>query len=283
MLTLNQIRQILDESNSLKLVTQAYSEIAAIKLQKIRKGIEKNRDFFQEVSQVFRMVKVASVKNNIHPEQGKRGTISIIVTSNHRFYGGLESRLLQYFVVNTTKFKTDRLTIGKSAQEFLSTMHYTHDYVPYVFKNDLPDFNELQKLVSSLADYQQILVYYSRMQSVLVQEPHVVDVLQKPPEHYMESKEHSFDSIFEPELETMLKFFDNQITTLLLEQTFLESELARTAARLISMDRAETNAEDLIKQQRKMLFSAKKSIDNNRLLDMIAALTAVTGAKHGNN
>jgi len=109
------------------------------------------------------------------------------------------------------------------------------------------------------------------MQSVLVQSPAVVDLLQKPPEHYLESETHSFNSIFEPELNEMVKFFDTQITALMLEQIFLEAELARTASRLTSMNQAESNADAMIKDERKILAQASRAVENANLLDLIAS------------
>lgn len=276
MLTISQINGRLDESLSLKYIAQAYSEISAVKLQKIRSGIEKNRNFFQEITGVFRMVKVAAAKRNIKlTGTKKKGNVSILLTSNHRFYGALEEKLIRYFIVNTTKFKTDRIIIGKSAAEFLTAMRYSHPHNSVLFKEDLPDITELRNLIVNLMDYEQILVYYSRMQSVLLQEPHVVDVLQQPPEHYTETTHRGLDYIFEPELDKVLQFFNSQIATLLFEQTFLESELARTAARLISMNQAQGNAESLIKDQKMMLSQAKKSEDNNRLLNTVATLLSL--------
>ncbi|MDO8498301.1 MAG: FoF1 ATP synthase subunit gamma [bacterium] len=273
MQTIKQISQILEESDSLKLVAQAYSEIAAVKLQKIRKGIEQNRVFFQEVSEVFHIVKVASLRQGIKPAvTRKRGTLSILLTSNYRFYGSLESELVKFFIINTSKFRTDRIVIGKTGTEFLHTMDYFHPYQHIVLEEDLPNDVEIRTLVLSLIGYQQILVYYSRMQSVLIQEPFVTDIVQAPPGRIIDPKVRHPGYIFEPELDKMLQFFDSQITSLMLEQTFMESELARTAARLTSMDQAQMNADDLIKQQRKLLAVAKRSSDNLRLLETIATL-----------
>lgn len=272
MSTITQINESLEEANSLKIIAQAYSEIAAMKLRKIRTGIERNRTFFQEVLQVYRAVKVISEKRGIIPPEKRKGSVCIILTSNKKFYGDLEQRLVQYFSTNSTKFPTDRIVVGKTAQELLKSYSFSHPYQNITFREDIPQPEEIGNLVNQLNNYQQILVYYSRMRSVLVQEPHVVDLLQRPPESFLEDPKHHFDYFFEPELEQILQFFNSQITTLLLEQTVLESELARTASRLISMDQAQGNAEDMLKGQKRLLSAAKKSMEHMRLLDTIAAL-----------
>lgn len=270
--TLRQINQTLDDATSLQIVSSAYSEIAAIKLQKIRSGIERNRNFFAEISQVFRMVKVAASKRKINLTVKTKGAVSILLTSNHHFYGNIERRLINYFTSSTTGMKTDLLVTGSVGNDFMRTTGFPHPFESLVFSDDLPKPIEIQDMVNHIKDYQQIFVFYPRMQSVLVQEPYVVDLLQRPPERLLVSQAHHFQSIFEPELDQILQFFDSQIIMLLAEQIFLESELARTASRLVSMGEAQEKAKDMIKDQKHMVMQARRSVDNLRLLDTIASL-----------
>ncbi len=76
----------------------------------------------------------------------------------------------------------------------------------------------------------------------------------------------------EPEIKTIAEFFDNQIKILILESTFLESELARTASRLITMDSAQNEAEKFLSNQELSLLTAQRSIQNARILETIAAM-----------
>lgn len=78
--------------------------------------------------------------------------------------------------------------------------------------------------------------------------------------------------IFEPELTKILDFFETQVMNLLLQQSFLESELSRTAARLVSMDQAQLNANKFILQQTMLLNKARKSESNTRLLETYASI-----------
>lgn len=267
--TIKQINETLEDSESLKMVVAAYSEIAALKLAKIRAGIEKNRLFFQEIIEVYHVVNVEAAERSIQVRP-KKGTVSILITSNHHFYGGMEKELVKFYIVNTAKFQTDRIVIGSTAEGFLKSFNYFNPYQQVILKEDLPGAEELRVFVSKIISYEQIMIYYCRMHSVLTQEPHVVDIVQKPPEYYNKSKAPRIDYIFEPELPTILQFFENQVTLLLLEQTFLESELARAAARLTSMDQAELAADEIINKQRRELALAKRSIDNIHILEDIA-------------
>lgn len=277
-MTIRQINQTLDEGLSLKLITQAYSEVAAIKLRRIRAGIERNRNFFNEISQVFHTIKVlAAQKKNLSEvidklliKNGK--TISILLTSNYRFYGDINNTLIRHFIVSSAKINTERVVVGRTGIEFLQAIRYTHSYLPLIFKTDMPEDQELQNLADKITQYKQVLVYHSSFKSVLLQLSTTTDVTQSvsisPTQPVAEGL---VDFILEPEIDKMLAFFDSQVTTLILEQTFLESELSRTAARLISMDNAESNANQFIQQQKRALATAKKSLQNVKLLETFAS------------
>lgn len=272
MSTIKQIKQQLEQTEDLKMVASAYTEIAAQKLQKIRSGIERNRNFFTEISGITHIVNVAAHQKHIIVPFKKTGTISLLLTSNHHFFGDIEDKLIKFFMSNTTQFPTDRILVGASAINHFKTLNYSYPYKTFMLKEDLPTYNELKSLTSEIITYQQISVYYSRMQSVIIQNPHVVDLVQKPPEAYIIKKGEVLSYIFEPELKKMLDFFDNQVVSLLLEQTFLESELARTASRLMSMDRAQINATNILNNQKLLLSQAKKTEINMNLLETSASL-----------
>lgn len=270
MATIRQINQILKDSEALRGVAQAYTEISALKLQRIRFGIEGNRKFFQEITEVFHIVNVEAAKRNISRPK-KSGSVSILLTPNHHFSGALNIELIKFFIANTSQFPTAKIVIGKIAREYFQALHYQASYQHLIFQNDLPTATEIRQLVEKVTGFEQIMVYYPRMRTVLVQEPHVVDIVQKPPAYFLQVGAKRVDYIFEPEIAEITRFFESQITLLLLEQTFLEAELARTAARLISMDQAQIQADKFIKKTYQELALARKSVLNIQLLESIAA------------
>lgn len=279
MATLKQLNQILEESSSLKYIAQAYTEISAAKLNKIRGGIERNRLFAEEIIKVLHVVEEAAAKKRIIAPGKDKGTISLLVTSNYRFYGTLENSLTRYFMVNTAKTKTDRVVVGKTGENYLQSVNYFHPHQTITFATDLPTPEELGRLTSLISGYKQVLIYHSRMQSVLIQKPTVTDLTQRPAVE-TGSEELTLDYIFEPEIGKVLQFFETQITLLLLEYTFLESELARTAAKMISMDEAQVNADKRIKEQKQSITRAKRAQTNIGLLETAASLMSWKRGKH---
>ncbi|MBU1000610.1 F0F1 ATP synthase subunit gamma [Patescibacteria group bacterium] len=294
-MNIREIEAALEEGNSLKAIAQAYSEIANIKIKKIRADVEQNRIFFQEISQIYTLIKQLAFQKKISIVKQKK-MICMILTSNYRFYGSINSDLLEFFVNTVRKLNADHIYLGKAAIEYFRAAPLESGKIQLPFqdavkevllKSDQPDTDELLMLTNLLKDYNQILIFYSNMKSLLVQVPTIMDLtsssspLADPSTHELTEKQENGKTgneltkfIFEPELPKILQFFNSQVITLLLEGAFLESELSRTASRFISMDQAETEANKFIKQYQTNKAYAKRNMDNNTILENFAAMTA---------
>lgn len=275
-MTIKEIDSGLEEGYSLKYIAQAYSEIANLKIKRIRNEVERNRRFFDEISYVYGLVKVLADKKKVTIQKSKK-IISVLITSNYRFYGNINSALIDFFVASTEKFALDRLIIGKAAIDYFKAQPPRHwqSYEEILLTADMPSPAELRDLVSILKDYDQVVIFFSKLKSLLTQQPETID-LSTTQQRIITSSQPDFRFIFEPELPQILAFFDSQIITLLLEEAFLEAEASRTASRFISMDQAETEANKFIKEYTSLKAYAKKSMDNNKILENYAIIKAVT-------
>lgn len=270
-MTIKEITENLEQASSLKQIAESYSEIANQKIKRIRAEVERNRQFFQEISFVYELIRSLAAKKKLVVVKPKK-SVSIILTSNYRFYGQINADLIKFFVKSTQNLETDKVIIGKAVIEYFTTNHIKV-MQQVLLKTDQPDTKELANLVNIIKDYSQANVYFSKLKSLLVQVPSVVDLNASAKIEENPSKKIDFKFIFEPELFKILQFFDNQILTLLLEETFLESEVSRTASRFISMDQAETEANKIIKEYEKLKAYTLRNIKNSQILESLAAVT----------
>lgn len=275
-MTIKEIQEALEEGDSLRTIAQAYSEIANLKIKRIRSQVERNRLFFQEIFKVYALIKNLAIKRKVVVPKSKK-TISIIITSNYHFYGSINSDLLEFFLNTAQKLNTDVILIGKAADDYFKN-NIPSNYHLMLLKTDQPDASELTNLANIIKDYNQVLIFHSRLKSLLVQEPMVSDITtsSSSDEKILNAKGEvdEFKFIFEPELSKIMAFFDSQILTLLLESTFLESELARTASRFISMDQAENEANKFIDEYEKLEAFVKRNASNNEVLENFATMMA---------
>lgn len=269
-MTITEIDNIIEQGASLKAIAQAYSEIAYLKIKKIRARVERNSLFFGEIFKIYSLVRSFAAKKRTNVVKIKQRVV-LILTSNYRFYGNINTDLIDFFTSQTKDLDTDRILIGKAAGEYFDTTNIFSGYQKILLKNDLPTFEELKNIIDTIKDYNQVIVFYPKLKTLLLQEPQAVDItaITKLP------AKDEIKFIFEPELPKILSFFDSQILNLLLEQTFLEAEVARTASRFITMDRAESEANKFIKQYENLKIYAKKSLINKQILENFATLTAI--------
>ncbi len=277
-MTIKEIEEALEEGEGLKTIAQAYSEIANLKIKRIRGEVERNRIFFQEISRVYVLIKKLAEKRKVSIPKPKR-LVSLIITSNYRFYGSINEDLIEFFINTAKKLDTDIILLGRAAIDYFKTSQVFSNPKEVLLKIDLPDAAELVSLINMIRDYNQVLIFHSRLKSLLVQEPIVTDITatsgnnEKVIGNESLQKE-NFKFIFEPELPKILSFFDSQILTLLLESTFLESELSRTASRFITMDQAENEANKFISEYEKLEAFSKRNLANNQILENFASIAA---------
>lgn len=271
-MTIKEIDTLIEEGNSLKQIAQAYAEIANQKIRKIRSQVERNRRFFEEISFVYGLVRILAEKKKLNILKAKK-RIALVITSNYRFYGQIHLDLLEFFTKSIKDMDTDIVILGKAAIDYFKASHRSST-AEILLKNDQPDSEELNNLVKIIKDYKQVLVFYSKLKTILVQQPSIIDLSQSALSQTTDSQM-DFKFIFEPDLPKILEFFDSQILTLLLEETFLEAELARTASRFISMDEAETNANKFIKDSENKKAYVLRNIKNSQILETLAALSAL--------
>lgn len=270
-MTIREIDERLEEGKSLKSIAQSYAEIANLKIKAIRSQVERNRLFFQEISKIYALVRRLSAKKGLTIKKPKK-LVTVLITSNYHFYGTINFDLIQFFIKNTQKLETERIIIGGTALEYFKATNIFMDQKTVLLKQDIPDNNELSMLIELIKQYTQVLIVHSTFKSLLIQESVVTDIT--PTILDMDTDNLDIKYIFEPELPKILSFFDSSILALLLEETFLESELSRMASRFISMDEAQSEANKFIKQYIKLKALAKRSLGNKRILENYASLMA---------
>ncbi len=273
--------ELLDEQ-TLKYITSTFTEINSLKAKKIRSEFEKNQRFFEEIAQVYLLVKEIAINKGVLPKtilfegyterkEGEKDTLAIAVTSNMRFYGKLNLNVARFFLDDTAHTKTkDLMVIGQTGAEYLHAKKSGARIKAYFFKRDFPTREEMLALIDATRSYKRIYFYYPRFVTMVRQTVGLLDVTQTPTE--IPPEVGRIEYIFEPELKKILDFFERHVRLLLISRVMLEAELSRTAARLMTMSAANDRADELIGITSSQLSKATKSFTNARLLETFAAM-----------
>src|SRR3989338_5298360 len=87
----------IEQISALNTIAGAYSEIASLRINNIKSAFEKNSLYYEEISQIYHLIKRISksqnkLSNQIANNSSKRlSTLYVAITSNHGFYGPLNS------------------------------------------------------------------------------------------------------------------------------------------------------------------------------------------------
>ncbi len=270
-MTIREIQASIQEGDSLKDITQAYSEISLIRINAIRQSTERARAFFDEITKIYSLVRQQA--NPAHLGQKEFKKVKLVLTSNYHFYGHIDALVMDFFIKDIRDKQGDIIIVGQGGARFLSANHFNYQFSNLKFKKDIPDKSEMNDLIKIVKNYTQVLVYFAKFKNILTQTPTILDITQTQNQLTGSHPLNEPLFIFEPETKQILDFFDGQIKDIILQQLFLEAELARNSSRLIAMDQSQYNANLYLKQQNRLLSVAKMSVENSKLIELLVSIT----------
>jgi len=248
------------EVGSLHELVEVYGQIASVRMKKIRDSVLKNREFLASINSIFKdTLDAYSRKLSLFSSGRRRDStkvtflahngkiVSAFISANTGFYGDIVQKVFSEFLEDVRQNPETEVTIvGRLGRNLFLQSEPKRAYTYF----DLPDYGsdkeKLGEVVRHLVQYEEIKVYYGRYKSVVTQSPHVFEIsagtkidenLAKNPVTY----------IFEPSIEEILMFFETEIFASLFEQSVQESQLAKLASRIVSMDKANENIKEWVK------------------------------------
>ncbi len=271
-------KEELEELETIRFITGALFEVSAENISRLRSSFEKNRLFYTDISELYHLVKQSAllrgdIKNN--ETATKVQGISVAFTSNSRFYGSINSDVMETFLEHVRVTKRDCVVIGNTGKVFMSNYPEEKDRVSYFsFEGDRPTVKEMRQFLKTVSEYGQVYVFHPSFVNVFTQNVSVLDITHTPQinENIVGDDIEKIDYIFEPELPKILHFFETRVRYLLFQRAMLESELARTASRLIAMSVAEEKANESLRHVRDELRRGVESFNSMRLLESFSAI-----------
>ncbi len=261
-------REELKDVQTAKFITSMLRDISAIKMRKIKDKFKKNDLFFKEISSLYNLVKLQELKQQKEKKKEKEESLMLLlvaITSNKHFFGLLNNNVMKDFLEEAQQAKGDVLVVGKTGKQYISGLGRKKKYKFMSFKDDNPTEKELGLFLERIKYYGRIIVFYPSFISVFKQGVKTIDITQKPKLNKDLKREEEY--IFEPDLNEMIQFFEIQIRSLLFNRVMLETELARTAARLMKMNESENRATELIKEKESQLQKETMALSSIRLLE----------------
>lgn len=270
MSTLESQKRELVEVTGVRFITNTLLEISAERIKHLRDRFEQNQLFYTEIKELYALVKESASRNDdLKPlAQKESRSISVAVTSNSRFYGSINKAVIDAFSKHMEEVPgRSFMVVGNVGERLLEGTPFRKKAVFLSFAGDEPTVGELRHLLKELDDYTEVLVYYPQFVNVFYQD---VGVLNLSEEIEASKGGEMVEYLFEPELPEILRFFETRVRHLLLSRAMLEAELARTAARLTTMNRADERALTVLKRLASAIRKEEQTLDSLRLIESLS-------------
>lgn len=267
----------LEDLETIGSVASALFNVSAEKIKRLRAAFEKNKTFYDDIADLYQSIKQTAFERGELPKKSVTvvQTITVAFTSNIRFYGVVNAEVIEAFIKHMRSgVKSDYIVIGRTGKTLMENASDLQGRVSYyAFKEDEPDDEERRQFLKNVASYNQVQIFYPSFQNVFSQKVVMQDITYTPhteivPEHTL-----AFDYIFEPELPKILNFFETKVRYLLFKRVMLESELSRTAARLIPMNKAQDRSVEEVIRLRRAIRRKITNFNDLRLLESFSAIS----------
>lgn len=280
-------KELIKESDflaTLRTILETYEEIAATRMARIRSSVLNSRDFLLEVNTIFQQVK-SSYKDRIDLLMKKKKikdptqltfikrngkSLYVLISANTGLYGEIIRKTYDVFLDRLKKEPNDVVIIGKLGLEIFQAEKIQTPLTYFEFSDNKIDDEALKKIVEHIIGYEKIFVFYEQFNNVISQSPIVTGISGDPLP--WEKSDEPIKYFFEPSLEKIMEFFEKEIFASIFQQTLFESELAKFASRMVSLDFASENTKTRLKQVIMASQRIKHQENNKRQLEKFASM-----------
>lgn len=290
MISKNIIKEEKKQVSALSTIVDVYGEVAAQRMRKIRESVLKNRVFLSEIEQIFQdclssysrkmddLVRSGKIKKDApvtflaHNGQ----TAAVLISANTGFYGAVIPDTFDKFLHDVRQGAGEVTIVGKLGKTLFMKQEPNRPYTYF----ELPDYGinreALSEAIKHLVQYEQIKIYYGKYFSVINQKPNITEIRSGTLIDTETKKESADRYIFEPDVETILMFFETQIFASLFDQALEESQLAKFASRIIAMDTAAVHIKEELGKLDSMYSKIKHQTQAKKQLNTLASFNYAT-------
>ena len=281
-MNLKEIKQRIHSVKSTQKITSAMKLVAAAKLRRTQASIDHLRPYEQKLKSILSsFLSNTPVNSEYTVAREVKKVVVIPVASNTTFCGAFNSNInrlakdvvAEYHLAGTD---TEVIPVGKKMHEFFKKQGVkTID--TFVQQAGCPQYADISSVAKDLmqrflaGEIDKIELVYTHFVSAGKQIPQRETLLPIDISSIAEeSTNHSIDYIVEPSKEEVVKSLIPNVVTLRLYSALLDSAVAEHAARMVAMQVATDNADDLISELTLEYNKGRQQAITNELLDILS-------------
>ena len=286
MANLKDIRDRIKSVKSIEQVTNAMKMVAAAKMRRAQENMEKTRPYSSRLAEMLESL-IPEIDRSLMPELNVRPverTMFMVITADRGMAGAFNHNVLReahQAIDAVGKENADIYCIGKKACGYFKNRNYPIALEVKEFWNALSYEHAMKfgaEIVSRYVKGQvdQVQVIYNRFVNVAHQEIRSETFL--PMSYDPEKKDASYrpERLFEPSKEAVVKSIIPRYLNTQIWQFLLESYASEQAARMVAMENATSNAQDMIKDLTLQFNKARQTAITTEMLEIVSGAEALS-------
>ena len=282
MANLKDIRDRIKSVKSIQKVTKAMKMVAAAKMRRAQERMEESRPYSNSLAEVIQHL-LPDIDRDALPLLDVRDVkrkAYVVVSADRGLAGAFNTNLLkvaQKEIDSFGKEKVDLFCIGKKARDHFKRREYNIIKSHVDFWADM-EFNSAITIGRSIIEHftsgkvDEIHVVYNYFINVGQQQVKSEVLL---PLVYEEKNGVTHDRLYEPSKEELVSSLIPRHLNVQMWKYLLESYASEQAARMLSMENATTNAQDMIKDLTLEFNKARQAAITTEMLEIVSGAEAL--------
>ena len=278
---LRELRSRIKSIESTSRVTKALQMIAAAKMKKAQDKVLEGRAYSEKLNSIIANVYQSNPEVFLtDSESASEKSLVLLVTPDRGLCGALVSNILKEaskFIESIKEDYYEIRVIGKKGTSFVSKLNNEYES----FKvSDMPTFDEVSPITGNISSdinlngFSKVFILYTEFISTAVQKPKIKQLL--PIELDINNSEKSNNEfLYEPNLDKVSMALIPRYVETSIFNSILDSVASEHSARLVAMQNATDNANELKEDLTLDLNKARQQQVTSEILDIVGGALAL--------
>ena len=282
-----EIRTQIGSIQNTQKITKAMEMVAASKMKKAQDQMNKARPFAEKI------INVMSHLAHAHPEyeseflkqRDVRKKCYIIVSSDRGLCGGLNNNLFKQVLEEISKDKGKGVEstfslVGNKASSFFQRVG--GDVIAQTTHlGDKPTVEQILGMITKTIDnyleknFDEVYIVYNTFVNTVSQTPNLKKILPIVIEEKIETYDHYWDYLYEPDAEEVLESLFTRYIESLVYRAVVENLACEQASRMVAMKAASDNATDLIAELQLIYNKNRQAAITQEISEIISGAAAL--------
>jgi len=290
------LKRRIQAAKNVSKTTKAMQMIAASKLKRAQEAVNATKPYVNKVTSMTTDIMQSSQKTFSHPYLEQREntgkTLLLAISPDKGLSGSLVTNLIREFIKYQQQTPdTSYIVVGKKLEGQL--IHFNKEILAsFAFGLRLPTFDMVYPIVQLINDYylsnkvDSVKILSTEFTNVFTQKPRIIDLLPIPlgtsssndSEPSEEKSRSSQFYIYEPNPADLLNSLLKHYLEMSVYQQLIESFVSEQAAKMIAMQNATTNANDIIDDLQLEYNKTRQAKITSEILDITGGATVSKNA-----